>query len=118
MNELERERIASRLAEIDEELCRPEVLRNPSLIRTLTAERADLARIREVLNQLEGVEADITEMRTALEDGDAELVQIARDELPSLEGRHAELEEKLRRLLIPPDPALSGQDIRPVDGQN
>ncbi len=104
MNSIERERIVTRLAEIDSDLCRPEILRNPVRIRSLTAERADLARIQAVLGELDRIEAEILDMKEALDEGDADLVQIAREELPTLKNRKAVLEDRLRMLLIPPDP--------------
>jgi peptide chain release factor 1 len=104
MSSVRRESITARIGEIDEELCLPVTLRNPSLIKSLTGERSDLARILEVLDELDGVDVEIADVREAMDDTDAELVQIARDELPVLQERRSSLEDRLRRLLIPPDP--------------
>jgi peptide chain release factor 1 len=104
MNSFERGRIVTRLAEIDQDLCRPEILKNSARIRFLTAERADLARIQGVLEELDRLETDILDLKEVLEEDDAELVQMAREELSSLVNRETVLETRLRMLLIPPDP--------------
>jgi peptide chain release factor 1 len=94
----------NRLKEIDDDLCKPETLKNPSLIRSLTEERAGLARILETAAEMEETEASLEEMRGLLDDQDQELASIASQEIPALESRLGKLEHRLKMLLIPPDP--------------
>jgi len=100
----DRSALAARLEEIDASLCAPETLRNPALIRSLHEERYGLVRIIEVLDAIARTEASIGEMRSLLDDEDAELAAMAREELPALEPLLAELSARLKRLLIPPEP--------------
>ena len=73
MNTRDREKITSRISEIDDELCRSDTHRNPSKIRSLTAERADLVKIQEVLEELDRIVSEIAEMKTVLAENDPEL---------------------------------------------
>ncbi len=93
-----------RLGEIDEELCSPQTLKNPSLIRSLTEERAGLARILDTVREMREIGSSLEEMRQFAGDEDQELASMASGEIPLLENRLAELEHRMKALLIPPDP--------------
>jgi peptide chain release factor 1 len=93
-----------RLGEIDQELCSPDTLRNPSLIRSLTEERSGLARILNTAEEIRETEDTLAEMRQYSGDDDQELASMASEEIPVLEGRLSKLEHRLKMLLIPPDP--------------
>lgn len=100
---IDRPAIDERIAAIDDELCRPAVQKNSALMRSLTSERAHLARIAQTMDAIEKTRASLEEMREALESGDPELALIAREETPALEESLAGLEDGLRRLLLPRD---------------
>lgn len=100
----EQESVRTRLSEIDERLCQPETLRNPALIRDLTAERAGLVRIDDALTALLRTDAEIEEMLEAAAGDDPELAQIADEELPTLRADRERLEDELKVLLLPRDP--------------
>lgn len=93
-----------RVEDIDRELCSPETLKNPSLIRSLTEERASLSRILGAVEELRETEASLEEMRMFQDDEDRELAEMAAQEVPQLEGRMEALEHRLKMLLIPSDP--------------
>ncbi|MBN2586751.1 MAG: peptide chain release factor 1 [Candidatus Fermentibacteraceae bacterium] len=93
-----------RLGEIDEELCSPRTLKNPSLIRSLTEERAGLARILDTVREIREIGSSLEEMRQFTGDEDQELASMASGEIPLLENRLAALEHRMKTLLIPPDP--------------
>lgn len=101
MNELHG--ILERIAEIDEQLCRPETQRSPSAIRTLSSERSCLVRIRGAIESLSSLKTLIAELEEAAEGDDAELAEMARGELPEAMSRRAVLEDKLKRMLLPRD---------------
>ncbi len=101
MNELPG--ILERIAEIDELLCLPETQRNPSAIRTLSSERSSLARIRETLESLASMQTLIEELEEAVGGADAELAEMAKGELPEALSRRVELEDGLKRMLLPRD---------------
>ena len=100
----EQKNIRERLSEIDGELCKPETLRNPSMIKLLNLERSGLVRIDETLTDIIDTESLLGEMQEAAEGDDAELSGMAAAEIPALEERLEKLNTKLKILLIPPDP--------------
>jgi peptide chain release factor 1 len=103
------EAIAARHQEVQRQLSDPEVLAKPHLLRDLAKEEADLSVIVDAFLRFLKVEKDIEGDEKVLHDGeDDELVEMARSELAELREEHAELEERLRWLLIPKDP----QDAR------
>jgi len=99
----EREAIDARLAEIDEQLCSPSIQRNPPALKALASERASLGRILQVFAAIEKNEASLAEMREALDSGDPDLMTIAREDTPGLERLREELDDELRRMLLPRD---------------
>jgi len=92
-----------RLESIDQELCRPAVQRNPSSLRALTSERASIVKILGLFDSIDRNRASLEEMREAMDSGDPDLMQIAREETPGLEREAESLEDELRRLLLPRD---------------
>ncbi len=93
-----------RVGEIDEALSSPETLKNPSLIRSLTEERAGLDKILKTVEEIRETGSSLEEMREFLNDQDRELASIASGEVPVLEKKLERLENRLKKLLIPPDP--------------
>ncbi|HOP26413.1 MAG TPA: peptide chain release factor 1 [Candidatus Sabulitectum sp.] len=100
----EQSRIRERIEEIDGELCKPETLRNPSLIKQLNMERSGLVRIDETLTDIMDTRTLLYEMSEAAQGDDQELSEMAQVEIPGLEERLEKLGRKLKILLIPPDP--------------
>jgi peptide chain release factor 1 len=98
------ESMEQRVKEIDESLCSPETLKRPPLIRSLTEERASLSRILDTVEEIGKTTSSIEEMRGFLSDNDRELADLAATEIPVMEKVLGELEGKLKKLLIPPDP--------------
>ena len=100
-----------RLAEIErryEELERlvtdPAVIANRREYAKLARERAQLEAVVEGYRERQRLERDIAEHRELLYDGDVEIREMARSELPAIEAGLAELDERLKTLLIPRDP--------------
>jgi peptide chain release factor 1 len=100
-----------RLAEIErryEELERlvtdPAVIANRREYAKLARERAQLEAVVEGYRERQRLERDIAEHRELLHDGDVDIREMARSELPAIEAGLAELDERLKTLLIPRDP--------------
>src|SRR5258706_609873 len=94
---------ADRAAQLEEKLAEPSVAANPAEYAKLAKELSGLrpaanaaAEYRKLLADLEGAQA-------MLEDGDADLRELAKSEMAELEPRRAELEQRVRILLIPRD---------------
>jgi peptide chain release factor 1 len=96
--------IGERLAEIERKLVDPAVIANNREYARLAKERAQLAPVVECVREHRKVSDEIAEHRMLIEGDDPDLRDLARAELPALERRAAELEERLRELLIPRDP--------------
>jgi peptide chain release factor 1 len=96
------EGLTRRHAELEQLLCEPAVLADVKRLNLLNRERAQLTSLVESFARYRAVERSIAEDREAL--SDPELGPLAREELPGLEANLAELEEKLRVLLLPQDP--------------
>jgi peptide chain release factor 1 len=94
-----------RHAHLTEQLAEPEVLGDPSVLRTVAQEQAELTPIVQSARQLERVRRDLAEARSVIEAGeDPELVELAEAEVAGLEEQEARLAEDLRRRLVPRDP--------------
>jgi peptide chain release factor 1 len=100
-----------RLAEVErryEELERlvadPGVIANRREFARLAKERAGLEETVACWRERQRVAADLEEHRALLRDKDEDLRELARGEIPTIEGRLAELDATLKRLLVPKDP--------------
>lgn len=100
----EQKKIEARLNEIDGELCKPEVLRSRTLMKSLNTERYGLVKINETLVDILDTESLLLEMTAAAAGNDPELSEMAAEEIPELKKRMEKLNHKLNVLLIPPDP--------------
>ncbi len=97
-------KVEERFAELTDLLGRPEVASDPRKLRDLARERAALEETIRVLGEFRGVEKTIADDEAVLAAGDADLVELARAELPPLRERRDQLGERLRKLLLPRDP--------------
>ena len=97
--------VEKRYTEIEGLLADPEVSADYSRIQTLVKEQASLKNLASLSAQYRKVVRELEEVRSLLSDGsDADVADLAREELPSLEERKAEIEGKLRLALLPDDP--------------
>lgn len=96
------EQLSRRYGELDELLCRPEVLSDRSQLSKLNKERSDLETLMQHFSHYREVEKKIKEDEEAR--GDPELRELAEVELPGLLSEKASLEGAIQLLLLPPDP--------------
>jgi len=108
------EALTRRHSEIEQLLCDPKVLADPRQLTVLNRERVDLSQVVDAFGQYRAVERSVAEDREAL--SDPELGELAREELPGLEAKLGELEEKLRLLLLPKDPNDDKNTILEIRG--
>ncbi|MCP9440310.1 MAG: peptide chain release factor 1 [Nitrospira sp.] len=100
------EAAVSRFHELTDQLMDPSVTNQPTQLKKLTKERADLEPIAELFDAHCTVEKQLAEAAQILADpsvGD-ELHRMAQDEAARLESRRRELEEQAAALLAPKDP--------------
>jgi peptide chain release factor 1 len=100
----------NRLVELERLLCDEAVLADPRRIQSLNKERTDIAEVVESYRRLRKVEKDLEDNRALLEDPDAEMRRMAKDEVARLEQEATALRERIRVLLTPKDP-LDGKNI-------
>ncbi|CUQ65101.1 peptide chain release factor RF-1 [Candidatus Nitrospira inopinata] len=96
----------SRFHELTDQLMDPSVTNQPTQLKNLTKERADLEPIAELFEAHRAVEKQLAEAAQILADPSAgdELHRMARDETAQLESRRRELEEQAAAFLVPKDP--------------
>ena len=96
------ESLRGRYEEIEEMLCRPEIVTDTKRLTQLTKERADLQELVQAFARYLEVLKSIEDDKEALKD--PELRELAEMEIPELEAEQVELEEQLHLLLLPKDP--------------
>ena len=89
---------------LSDEMTKPEVLSDQNKLSSVAKEHSSLEKIVQVATEYIAVLDQIDEDKEMLNEDDAELIEIAREELPSLEIEKSKLEEELKILLLPKDP--------------
>ncbi len=97
--------VEDRYEELNRKLADPEVLNRPEMVRELGREHRELEQIVEAYRLLKKIHSDIDGNKELVHAGeDDELIELAREELSSLEKERDELEAKLKILLLPKAP--------------
>ncbi len=97
--------VKAKFDKINEQLSDPANLSDQEKLIKLSKERSSLVDIVAAYNQYKSVLNNITGNKEILNSSDSELIEIAESEMEELENRREELEEKIKFLLIPKDPA-------------
>jgi peptide chain release factor 1 len=98
----------ARMEELDTLLMNPEVLGDRRRFMEVSRDRAHLMPIVTTWQEVDSARTELEEAREMMED--PEMREMAADEMKRLNGTIPVLEDKLRSLLIPPDP-YAGRDI-------
>jgi peptide chain release factor 1 len=96
------EQLVRRYGELEELLCKPEVLSDRVGYQRLNKERSDLAPLVDAFSRYRDLEKKIREDEEAM--ADPELRELVQGELPGLVEQRAALEASIQLLLLPPDP--------------
>ncbi len=97
--------IAARYEELNRLLADPEVIANPTRLRELAQEQADIAEIAETYRRYNEVLKEIEDTEQLLSGAvEEEFAEMVRDELEKLHARRDELYERMKVLLLPTDP--------------
>ncbi|HVY49384.1 MAG TPA: peptide chain release factor 1 [Minicystis sp.] len=96
------EAVTRRFQELEHLLCSQEVLANHDRLQKLNKERTDLEPVVTAFARLRDVDKKLGEAKELLTD--PELGDLARGEVPELEGERERLEKELETLLLPKDP--------------
>lgn len=109
--------ILQKFDEIEAELQNPAILSNPSEIQRLGKARADLEEIVDVIRRYFKTDEELAASEDML--NDAEMRELAAEEIPILKSKKEALEEDIKRMLVPKDPNDEKSviiEIRPAAG--
>ncbi len=96
------DQLTRRYAELEELMCRPDVLGDRNQLSRLTKERSDIEPIVSAFAKYRALERKLREDEEALADPD--LRELAELEIPELAAEKGSLEKDIQVLLLPPDP--------------
>jgi len=99
-------RYAERLSELDFLLSRPDIMADMTQFMKLSREHTEVAALAGRWARYQQRESDLAAANELLASAaeDADMVQMARDELAAAQAELAELETELQRMLLPKDP--------------
>jgi len=96
--------IEARFADVERELSEPEVFKDRERYERLSREHAELGKIVAVYREYRKVEDELESSRELLKDGDADIKELAKEDIDLLSAEMERLDDSLRKLLIPKDP--------------
>jgi len=96
------QQLVRRYGELEELLCRPDVLADRPRLNKLNKERSDLETLVGAFSRFRELDRKIREDEEAL--ADPELRDLAQAELPVLTAERGRLEQSIQLMLLPPDP--------------
>ncbi|HEY4016829.1 MAG TPA: peptide chain release factor 1 [Polyangiaceae bacterium] len=94
--------LVRRYGELEELLCRPEVLSDRAKLSKLNKERSDLEPLVNAFSRFRELDKRARENAEAL--GDPELRELAQADLAEIDAERLSLEQSIQLLLLPPDP--------------
>src|SRR5262249_39862923 len=95
--------IVKRQAELTDLLGQPDIIGNRAEFLKLTKENAAVAELSELIEKRKKIVADLDGAKELARD--PEMKELARDEIPRLEGERDTVEQRIKILLLPRDPA-------------
>ncbi len=98
------EQIEKRYNELGNLLSDPKVISDQESFQKYGKEHSSLAEMVNVYHELKKIDSELKESKAILEGKDEELRELAKEELPHLQKKRDELEERLKVLLLPKDP--------------
>jgi peptide chain release factor 1 len=96
--------IEQRFERLTADLGNPEVIADRARFSQVARERSQLEPLVEAFRDFRRVRGELQDNRALLEDKDADVRAMAKEELPALEAQVDRLEERLKILLLPRDP--------------
>jgi peptide chain release factor 1 len=96
--------IEERYENLTQEMGQPEVLADYQKLQALAKERASLDQVVTLTRALRSVEEQIEEAKQLVNDSDAEMAKLGKEELTALEPERERLENDLKLALLPADP--------------
>lgn len=104
------EKKQARLAELEDLMGRQDFYDDSRKAGEMLREHRGLQTLIQAWDLYHRLQLQIADNQDLTRSGDAELAAMAEEELPALQKQSAELEEKVQRFILPPDP-LEGRDV-------
>ncbi|MEQ5837037.1 peptide chain release factor 1 [Marinobacter sp. NFXS9] len=98
------DRLNDRFEEVSALLSDPSIIANQDRFRDLSKEYADIEPVVQCYQAYQRANDDVAEARELLRDGDADMREMAEEELASARQKVEALDEELQRLMMPRDP--------------
>ncbi|MFZ0243996.1 MAG: peptide chain release factor 1 [Desulfobacterales bacterium] len=98
------EGVEERFKEIENLLGNPDIIKDQTTYQKHVREHSELNKVVTAYRAYKKIEADIEESQALLRDADADIKELAREELADLRRREEELQQDLRLRLLPKDP--------------
>jgi len=98
------ENIIKKYNSITDQLADPKIISDPNQLKALAKEYSKIEPVAKLGKEYIDIVDQIDDNKSVLMDDDAELIEIAREEIIDLDRKKSELEEKLKILLLPKNP--------------
>lgn len=98
------EDVEKRYSELSGLIAMPEVLADQETYQKYVKEHSSLGPLVEAYRELKKTESEIADNKSILEGRDADLKELAREELPGLQQKKEELTRRIKVMLLPKDP--------------
>ena len=96
--------VEERFSQIEKRLSDPEIVKDRRAYQDLIRKHAELNKIVSVFKQYQRILQGIEDSTELLQDSDPEIKNLAREELTALNQKKAQLEDDLKKLLLPRNP--------------
>ncbi len=111
------EQMAKRFAEVNEQIQDPDLVKDPKKYKDVMREHSHLSSVMEAYEEYKTILQGIEDAKLLItEEEDHDMKEMAREELKGLEEQKPKIEEKIKFLLIPPDPLEEKNIIMEIRG--
>lgn len=98
------ENLEKRYMELEEQLAAPDAYENQERYRKLAKAHADLSEVVTLFRHYRDLDRQLGENKALLNDADMDMREMAQEEIGHIEEEMPNLEQRLKLLLLPPDP--------------
>ena len=98
------EKLSERYWKLEEELSKPEVIKDVKKYRELSREHKELSELFETYQEYKKLQKELRDTKELLKSSDKDIRELAQEELERIQKKLSELEERLKFLLVPKDP--------------
>ncbi len=98
------EKLSDRYRRLEEELSKPEVVKDLKRYKELSREHKELSEIYETYQEYKRLVKELKEAKELTKSPEPEIRELAQEEVERLQKKVSDLEERLKLLLVPKDP--------------